>query len=574
MSTAKSLRLPAIDMGDHQGLRGIMSIWIVVFHALMYTAHPIDIQGSSLMPMFFLLSGFSLTIGYYKKLLGKHPVSLPAGLNDDGIISSPANSNAVPTVIVPVTSTATTNNDALVVPGIELGRIGHDYEQIPRDEEQYSPTVTTSKTETNSLSIATPTMTYGQFIVNRLIRVLPAYYICSFMAIPSVFYGYSEINPNDVGYVILSFITTFIPTSTWFLFFLGSPLDGPGWTVQTLIGLWLMFPLILRILHARTDLELLVCIRWMFWLQCGVLMILTAIFVPILGFWPGFCLGTMHPLSRIWCFIMGVAAGIICLRYQNKEVMPWFNDSCWFFPFRSWNCKCCLPFEQALRGVMVNHSNKDFEQTLYIQTFSVLFATFVYFAGDTYVRYTTHNTANISGAIWLQALVPYSQLNILVAMTRHSHRVANAIGSTTIVASVVVASTTDQSGTLPEGTNAPPSMNVQPSNLISKFLRYPIIAWLGDLSMSIYLVHYPLAYFISWANRGKTTLTWPDTLDCTTVSDDDNDHAYKQCVAEVDNFMEERAWPQWLFVVLPFISILFAWIIFKCIETPCNKLKF
>lgn len=47
-----------------QGLRGVAAVWIVLFHSFHYSKiNYINLQGSTLMPLFFLLSGFTLTIG-------------------------------------------------------------------------------------------------------------------------------------------------------------------------------------------------------------------------------------------------------------------------------------------------------------------------------------------------------------------------------------------------------------------------------------------------------------------------------------------------------------------------------
>lgn len=47
----------------HTGMRGLLAIWIVIFHCLLYSVGW-NLQGSALMPLFFLLSGYSLAIGY------------------------------------------------------------------------------------------------------------------------------------------------------------------------------------------------------------------------------------------------------------------------------------------------------------------------------------------------------------------------------------------------------------------------------------------------------------------------------------------------------------------------------
>ena len=53
------------DLSAHLGLRGVLTLWIVVFHSLLYSSVGfVNLQGSSLMTAFFLLSGFSLVSFY------------------------------------------------------------------------------------------------------------------------------------------------------------------------------------------------------------------------------------------------------------------------------------------------------------------------------------------------------------------------------------------------------------------------------------------------------------------------------------------------------------------------------
>lgn len=536
-----------IDMADHQGLRGIMSIWIVVFHALMYTAHPVDLEGSSLMPMFFLLSGFSLTIGYYSKLLGKSVGNNDREMNNKDLESNHSHHHMT-TVVV-----ASKNYESLatIEPNDESTMV------LPPSESASAHHVTVAAPSTATTAKTTQKMSYFQFIINRLLRVLPAYYVCTCIVIPCVFAGYAGFDPHNKEYIKLSFITTFIPTSSWFGFLLGSALDGPSWTVQTLIGLWLMFPFLLNWLHQKSDAELLVWVRWFYWIQMLVLIVVTVVLLIFLGFWPGFCFGTMNPLSRIWCFAMGVAAGIVSLRHKANDTMPWFSDSLWFMPFRSWNCKCYQSLDDRAKELLPEHSSKDFEQVMFVQTYVILGLTLSTFVLDAIIRSLTGG-ASILGSIWLQALVPYSQLNILVAMTRHnSYTPVSTAGAST--------SASTNGGVVP--------VEPQPqNNIISAFLRHPVVQWLGDLSMSVYLIHYPMAYYLLWANHGKSTLHWPLELDCSKY--DKNTMEYDTCQNEVDTFITDSAWPQWTFVVLPFLSIVVAFLIFQFIEKPFNKLKF
>jgi len=58
-----------VNMESHNGLRGLCTLWIMLFHCLIYGSYGdyINLMGSTIMPIFFLLSGFSLTIIYGKR---------------------------------------------------------------------------------------------------------------------------------------------------------------------------------------------------------------------------------------------------------------------------------------------------------------------------------------------------------------------------------------------------------------------------------------------------------------------------------------------------------------------------
>lgn len=57
-------RAPGL-VAAHTGMRGLLALWIVIFHSLFYSVGW-NLHGSALMPLFFLLSGYSLAIGYGK----------------------------------------------------------------------------------------------------------------------------------------------------------------------------------------------------------------------------------------------------------------------------------------------------------------------------------------------------------------------------------------------------------------------------------------------------------------------------------------------------------------------------
>jgi len=53
-----------VDTTSLNGLRGVAAVWVMIFHCVVYSAFPVDLQGSSIMPLFFVLSGFSMQLAY------------------------------------------------------------------------------------------------------------------------------------------------------------------------------------------------------------------------------------------------------------------------------------------------------------------------------------------------------------------------------------------------------------------------------------------------------------------------------------------------------------------------------
>jgi peptidoglycan/LPS O-acetylase OafA/YrhL len=75
------------------------------------------------------------------------------------------------------------------------------------------------------------------FLQNRLARIFPVYYACNILALPVFFAGYTGTNPIYTGAVIASIVVTVFAQNTMILLANGNavPIDGPSWTVGTLL---------------------------------------------------------------------------------------------------------------------------------------------------------------------------------------------------------------------------------------------------------------------------------------------------------------------------------------------------
>ena len=171
----------------------------------------------------------------------------------------------------------------------------------------------------------------------------------------------------------------------------------------------------------------------------------------------------MHPFSRYPVFLMGMCAGELCSRFDDQSHLPWPTSAIGFFP----SCCCC-----AVRP----HSElkPDFwGQRIISSTILLLGATGGVFVIDTIVRYQGGSSSGILGAVWLQALMPFLQLEIIVNLTRNQG-IISAIGSA---------------------------------------IRQPVFVFLGEISMCIYLIHWVVIYYLLWAIQGQK-LQWPSDFSC------------------------------------------------------------
>lgn len=444
-----------IDCTDLDGLRGIAAVWIMMFHILVYSNPLIDLQGSTLMPLFFLLSGFTLTIGYSGRLL----------------------------------QDSEENTQKLL--------------------EDFHP----SQSKGSSVSL-------NKFYYNRFLRILPVYYLCFVFAVPLTYNGYGTFDAREnLGFTIGSYIQNIFPTTTWTAFAIGAPFDGPEWTISTLIFFWLFFPWILQHYEKKSDEELLNCIYRNFWLQ-----IWTGIIFFLVGFFSGavdpFWLSTAWPISRLPVFNMGICAGLLCNRHvnSNDDSFPWFTHSQYFIPGEFF-------IFQSYTTLSPNVTNKtiDFANVAIYQSLGLLILTLLWTilnAGGIYI------VANI----WFGFLNVFAQLSVIVALVR-----------------------------------------CKGETIISKFLRHPFVQWLGELSMALYMVHWPCIFYACWLVKGSS-ISWPSTLDCSDKYDHD-DALENSCQDEVDQFNQDRTLQYWFIPIIPIVSIGLASFLYYFIEEPV-RLRF
>lgn len=459
-----------VDLDAHNGLRGVAAVWVCVFHCLLYSQLEVDWQGSSLMPLFFMLSGFSLAVVYGAR--GAVEVSLcgrPSRCSCCGGSSSRDSAAPRPLPVLP-------------------------------------------------------------FLQNRLARVVPMYYFSNLLALPPAFFGYGGWPASDLQISLaltFALLTTLATPLTGVLF---SPLNGPSWTVVTLLFVWLAFPWLLQWALRLSDEAVGWAILWCWVLQMTWAWVLFGALAP-LGSWPAFATATMHPLGRLPLFFMGVLAAVLCLRHPatagacQAPSLPLPISCCGIVPLPRACCRTRAASSSSSNGGEEQLAAGSWAATADLTAACLLLAMLAVGAGDTALRVLSGRPGALLGSMWLQCCVPYAQLQLLVALTRDGG--ASATG---------------------------------------RALRSPLAQCLGRLSLGLYLCHFPLIAYLAWAVQGGGNAE-PSVLQCASVPPAQQ----PACQGAAAAYAAAQLMPSWgVLVVLPG-ALLLAWVAGHVVEEPGRR---
>eukprot|EP01041_Mallomonas_annulata_P002572 gene2572-5021_t len=253
---------------------------------------------------------------------------------------------------------------------------------------------------------------------------------------------------RDTGAIVASIVTNILPLNTTFIYLLGVPINGPG-------------------------------------------------------FWPAFALATMNPFTRFPLFLMGAYAGELTIRIQRGETFQWSNSFLLFFPYY---CTCCCQNEERIARINYN-DQKVWTQRATTLSLTLLVVTLLVAVCDGISRYVG-GSDGILGCVWFQAIVPFAQLEVIVALTL-----------------------------------------ADKSSLVVRALSTPVALWLGE----------------------GTTLVWPPTQDCDSIKNS-NQTEYDDCVRTVGQFNDDRLMPIWGIPIVVVATLVLATALFHLVEEPCRKL--
>ena len=154
----------------------------------------------------------------------------------------------------------------------------------------------------------------AKYYFNRVTRILPGYWLTLILAIPLIPLGHADAKPNSTNSVVGT-VLSFFGLQTWVLHFGFGP-NGPSWTISTLVMFYFMFPCLIVLATKQTNLRLYQLISICFWAQ----LIIGYGFLTGLGGNEGaYWVATAWPGSRWPVFFMGVFAGVLCTRIQKGD---------------------------------------------------------------------------------------------------------------------------------------------------------------------------------------------------------------------------------------------------------------
>ena len=160
-------------------------------------------------------------------------------------------------------------------------------------------------------------------------------------------------------------------------------------------------------------------------------------------------------------------------------------------------------------------------------------------------EYPIHGGASnntIFGGLWLQAICPFLLLTVIVSLAREGREGGSRVG---------------------------------------KYLRRPVSRWLGKISMSLYLVHHPILYYVVWGHNclkrgmcGEPINVPSELTDCSSKSKGNggkDDDAVATCRSERNDYFRTLTLPIECIPVVVVAALILATALFYAVEEPTRR---
>jgi hypothetical protein len=154
----------------------------------------------------------------------------------------------------------------------------------------------------------------------------------------------------------------------------------------------------------------------------------------------------------------------------------------------------------------------------------ILFATLLVAVVDTLARWAMDWQHTISAQVWFQGLVAMTQLNDFVALTRDGGK-----------------------------------------SMASRFLLHPFCAWLGKISMNVYLIHYPMLSYLALIIHAQKASELRDCYGLNETAEPDRYMHCRQLIKEI------KALPAWSVVVILPVAVVLGEGLYRYVEEPARK---
>jgi len=510
-----------IDTKALNGLRGLAALHVALGHFFVFSKEPtqgIDFIGGAVMPLFFLVSGFVMVVGYGRKRYKINPsercscccllvdsmnccyTRLPYQYPNDGSSDTPIVTN--PSVV---------------------------------GETFFNPRLFDNSQAT---AVHFPTQ---KFFNKRVSRLAPVYYFTNLLAIPLTFYVFA------LGFFIYTIIMSLFVITSWSLI---GPVNGVLWTISTMAFFYCMFPQIivrLQRMHIAVDFRNL---AWqMYWVQGVIFFGLMAMglflridFIAVYFIW------RMFPPNRLPVFVMGCCLGYMRILANHNPAptgvhndIPAITSSSTAHPPATSGVGSYLQVNsQSPTAPTVNtpplsreEQEKVMAQTPFVVSPNNVTSPAWMYASVAVVGLGFHfvsPTVAFLLRVIIEPAIPLLFFDWILNLTRQKDA---EVGS--------------------GGPNSSSTSNPQALTYVDKFLQSKVMQFMGKISLSFYACHLIVAgyfsMFLYYCNHGERP----------SKSEDDEENATLFAI------------PSWAIPVVLILSIVVGWLMTNYVEAPMQK---